>query len=936
MTPQEHQQQKKAARDFVDYWQAAEGSEEAESRTFWLELFEDVLGVRNAKRVLKFEHRVQGRKIDVFHEDVGVLIEQKSRGINLDAPEPRGKEKSGAPRLVTPYEQAKWYADNLPHFQRPRWLVLCNFDEIRIHDLNDANPATKYETLHLAELPDQLHRLSFLTRKENSRLEREKQLSVEAGAIVGKLYDALATRYHNIDADPAEQRSLNILITRLVFLLYAEDADLLQAHQAFYHYLKDYNEDATASALRDLFTVLRTPEEARSKLYVPEKAKAFPYINGGLFADDSILIPPFDAPARALLLQEASAGFDWKDISPTIFGAVFESTLNPETRRAGGMHYTSIENIHKVTDPLFFDALRAELAQIEGEKQQKKREFLLHAYRKKLAALKIFDPACGSGNFLTETYIGLRKLENRVLQNIHGEQKAMGAFDPIQVSIHQFYGVEINDFAVEVAKTALWIAELQMLEQTQQILDIPLEPLPLKDNANIHCANALRTDWNEVLPAEQCSYIIGNPPFVGASKMNAEQKNQIVEILGKRKRTSSIDYVVGWYYKSVDYIARNAITCAFVSTSSITQGEQVKTIWEPLIKDKSIEILFAHLPFEWESEATDVAAVWCVIIGFGINGRSNNVEKKLFNNGQSRNVSHITPYLREAATDVLIEPSAKHIQGLPKMVYGNKPTDGGNFLFTDKERDAFLQKNPDMVPFMHPCYGAAEFLKRKQRYCLWLADVDESAYIGNKDVCERIENVRQLRLASSSCTTVEAANYPHRFYRIPYPPGTGDYLAIPEVTTIARKYIPIGFMSGNTVPTNKLLILPNATLFEFGVLSSTFHNAWASTVSGRLGNGYQYSAAIVYNNMVFPNANAENKACIERCAQAVLDARAAHPDKTLAQLYDPDKMPANLRAAHHALDAAVESAYGVDFGGDEEKITAHLFQLSAAATKAAW
>ncbi|MBQ9577955.1 MAG: hypothetical protein IJR28_00320, partial [Ottowia sp.] len=436
MTPEEHQQQKKAARDFIAYWQKeAKGSEKAQSREFWIDLFTNVLGVTNATRgVLKFEFPVQGKYIDVFHEDVGVLIEHKSRGVNLDEPERRGNDKNGAPRLVTPYEQAKWYADNLPHFQRPRWLVLCNFDEIRIHDLNKLNPATDYETLRLEELPDQLHRLSFLTRKENSRQEREKQLSVAVCEPVGRLYDELAKSYRHIATDPHEQQSLNILLTRIVFLLYAEDADLLHEHSAFTTYLRDYKAGQTAAALRDLFDVLKTPTEQRDP-YLSDALKRFPYTNGGLF-EQPIIIPKFSEAARAILLEAAS--FDWKDISPPIFGAVFESTLNPDTRRAGSMHYTSIENIHKVIDPLFLDALEDELDEIAGQRNKSAKTRFewsasLTAFRQKLASLRIFDPACGSGNFLTETYLRLRELENRVLQHIHGEPMAISAFDPIQV-----------------------------------------------------------------------------------------------------------------------------------------------------------------------------------------------------------------------------------------------------------------------------------------------------------------------------------------------------------------------------------------------------------------------------------------------------------------------------------------------------------------------
>ena len=928
MNPLQH---KTAAREFVARWQAAEGNEQREAQKFWIELLGEVLNVPQPTRLLDFERKVQGRRIDVFLEDIGVLIEHKSRGADLDKSYERGKDEGGAARMVTPFEQAKWYADNLPRTQSPRWLIVCNFDQIRIHDLNLEAPAANYETIPLAELPNLLHRLSFLTRKENSRLEREKQLSVEAGAIVGKLYDALAARYHNIESDAAEQRSLNILITRIVFLLYAEDAGLLQAHQAFYTYLKDYNADATADALRHLFTVLRTPEAERSKLYVPESAQAFPYITGGLFADDTILIPPFDAPARALLLQEASAGFDWKDISPTIFGAVFESTLNPDTRRAAGMHYTSIENIHKVTDPLFFDALRAELAQIEGEKQQKKREFLLHAYRKKLAALKIFDPACGSGNFLTETYIGLRKLENRVLENLYGAQMGIGEADPIQVSIKQFFGLEINDFAVEVAKTALWIAELQMLEQTQEILKTWIEPLPLKDNTHIHCANALRTDWNDVLPARECSYIIGNPPFLGARTQSKEQKAELMAAFGDARNSGNVDYVAGWFVKAADYIADAPVRCAFVATNSICQGEQVANVWHPL-HQRGVHIDFAHTTFRWRNEAREQAHVFVVIVGFS----KQDTEKTLFHYAnpdaaaETQKPARINAYLADAP-DVFVWSRNTPLCDVPEIGIGNKPIDGGNYLFKADEKSAFLAREPAAEKYFHPWLGADEFLKGNRRWVLWLGDATPQE-LESLPLCrERIENVRQLRLASKSAPTQKLARTPTRFHVENMPQG--DSVVIPEVSSERRFYVPLGFISPDVICSNKVRLIPDATLYHFGVLHSQFNNAWLRAVGGRLKSDYDYSIKIVYNNFIWPNPNDAQRQHIETCAQNVLDARAAHPGATLAQLYDPDKMPANLRAAHHALDAAVEAAYGVDFGGDEEKITAHLFQLSAADTR---
>lgn len=468
-------EQKHAAREFVKRWKAMPCVEEEHSRSFWIELLQDVLGVSNATRVLEFERKVKGRKIDVFYEDMGVLVEMKGRGISLDEATVRSK-KAGA---ETPFQQAKWYADNLPHSIRPRWIITCNFDEFRIYDLE--HPEDVFTPLSLVELPERLHLLSFLTNYTNSRLVREQELSVKAGEIVGKLYRAFAGQYKNLETDAHEQRSLNVLIVRIVFLLYAEDAGLLQRHQAFGDYLKSFEAKHMRQALIDLFRTLDTPAAERDP-YLDADLAAFPYVNGGLFADEGIVIPQFTEGMRVDLVLNASVKFDWKDISPTIFGAVFESTLNPETRRAGGMHYTSIENIHKVIDPLFLDELRTELVAVEGESIERNRKLKLRRFQKKLASIRVLDPACGSGNFLTESYLSLRKLENRVIEDLQGDQMGFGLdgdAEPIEVSINQFYGIEINDFAVSVAKTALWIAEEQMMEATQEILLREFDFLPL-------------------------------------------------------------------------------------------------------------------------------------------------------------------------------------------------------------------------------------------------------------------------------------------------------------------------------------------------------------------------------------------------------------------------------------------------------------------------
>ena len=921
MTPNE---QKKAARDFVARWKAAEGNEQRESNSFWIELCMNVLGIANPTQHLDFERKVKGRRIDVFYEDRSVLIENKSRGVSLDAPEVRGKDRYGNVRQVTPFEQAKWYADNItPRSVMPKWIITCNFDEIRIYDLDREDAETSYETITLDELPEQYHRLSFFTRKENSRLEREKQLSVKAGEVVGKLYDSFSKAYRDIENDEHEQRSLNILITRIVFLLFAEDAELLHERDAFYKYLKNFQLNHMRQALIDLFGVLKTPKEERDPYIDPDLA-AFPYVNGGLFEAD-IIIPQFTEDTRFILLQEASAKFDWKDISPTIFGAVFESTLNPETRRAGGMHYTSIENIHKLTGPLFYDALKDELTAIEGAATQKERKFKLEAFRKKLASLKFLDPACGSGNFLTETYLSLRKLENRVLEDLYGDQMVMGLIDPIQVSVDQFFGIEINDFAVEVAKTALWIAELQMLDETRQILSMWIDPLPLKTNDNIHEGNALRMDWNDVLPASECSYVIGNPPFVGYSYLDEAQKQDRLDICGKG--SGFLDYVACWYFKASDYMADYPVRCALVSTNSICQGLQVDMLWRPLF-ETGIGIDFCWRTFVWNSEAADQAHVHCVIVGFSRLGG----EKTIYDSEQQcHKAANINGYLLDASSQ-FISKRSKPLCDVPPMAQGHKPAEHGYLLLSAKERDELVAEEPDAEKWIRPFSMGAEFINGIDRYCLWLHGITDEELNELPLVKQHVDACRAWR--ESQVKTGDAYRYrttPHLFKVCNYFHDV-PYIGTPSVSSGRREYVPLGFVTNGMIPGNQLYFVEADSLYMFGVMQSQFHNAWMRVVAGRLKNDYRYSNTIVYNNFVWPDAIEEQRGHVEACAQTVLDAREAHPGDSLATLYDPDKMPGDLLAAHKALDAAVEAAYGVDFHGDEEKIVAHLFKLYAEKT----
>lgn len=922
MSPTE---QKKAAKQFVERRKTAEGSEDREARSFWIELCQNVLGIVNPTLVLDFERKVKGRKIDVFYEDMGILIENKSRGVSLDEPEQRGKDKYGNPRMVTPYEQAKWYADNItPRSVAPKWILTCNFDAVRIYDLDDETTEENYETLLLDELPDLVHRLSFFTRKENSRLEREKQLSVAAGEVVGKLYDAFAKAYLDIENNKDEQRSLNMLIMRIVFLLYAEDADLLHERNAFYNYLKNFQVAHMRQALIDLFAVLKTPDDERDPYLSPELSK-FPYVNGGLFKDD-VIIPQFDADARFLLLQEASAEFDWADISPTIFGAVFESTLNPETRRSGGMHYTSIENIHKVTGPLFYDALKDELTSIEGSRTEKERKFKLNAFRNKIASIRVLDPACASGNFLTETYLSLRKLENRVLEDLYGGHMVMGMMDPIQVQVDQFYGIEVNDFAVEVAKTALWIAELQMLDQTREILSMWIDPLPLKSNDNIMCANALRMDWNDVLPASEASYVVGNPPFVGHQWRTKEQQADMAAVFEGWPNYGKLDYVAAWYAKAAEYGANTCVPFAFVSTNSICQGEVVRTLWEPLF-EKGYSIAFAYPTFVWNSEATDQAHVHVVIVGCA-NGVVQE-KRMLFYPDETKMVSNINGYLADAP-NVFIESRGNPVNaGSPKMTKGSQPTDGGNLILDEDEKHDLVSAHPELSKVIRQFMGGKEFINGHVRYCLWFDGCDMSGYVQIPEIRERLAAVRAMRESGPTAPVQRDAETPWLFTQNRQP---SDYfIALPTVSSARREYIPVGYLSPEIIISDQLRFIPTSDKFILGLLMSTAHNAWMRIVCGRLKSDYRYAPA-VWNSLVWPQASELQKTEIISYATRVLEVRDCYQDASLAILYDPDKMPDDLRSAHRKLDMAVEAAYGIDFQGDEAKIVAHLFKLYAQMT----
>ena len=896
-------EQKKAAKEFAERWKGR-GYEKGESNLFWIDLLTHVYGVDNIAEFISFEDQVHldhTSFIDGYIKSTHVMIEQKSIGKDL-----RKAIKQSDGSLLNPFQQAKRYVTELPLSQHPRWIVTCNFEEFLVYDME--KPNGEPEQIFLKDLAKDYYRLQFLVETGSEMLKKEMEISLKAGELVGKLYDAILKQYKEPDS-PETLKSLNMLCVRLVFCLYAEDAGIFGTHEMFGRYLKQFQAKDVRRALIELFKVLDTKPEDRDP-YMDDDLAAFPYVNGGLFADENIEIPRFNEEIVSLLVDNASAGFDWSEISPTIFGAVFESTLNPETRRSGGMHYTSIENIHKVIDPLFLDGLKAEFAEICETKVDKTRKTKLEQFREKLAALTFLDPACGSGNFLTETYISLRRLENEALKAIHGGQMMFGGegeFDPIKVGIGQFYGIEINDFAVTVAKTALWIAEAQMMHETEEIVQQNLDFLPLKSYANITEGNSLRTDWESVVPKEKLSYIMGNPPFVGARLMSDPQKADVFNIFDGVKNNGNLDYVACWYKKAADLMKGTNVRTALVSTNSITQGEQVAILWKTLFQ-QGVHIDFAHKTFIWDSEASLKAHVHCVIVGFSIAPLT--APKRLYDNGVERIAKNINGYLVEA-DNVIIDSRTKPICKVPEIGIGNKPIDGGFYLFTEEEMQEFIKKEPKSEKYFRKWLGSKEFINGFCRYCLWLGECSPKELRDMPECLKRVEAVRDFRLKSSSAGTRKIADKPTHFHVENMPKS--NYIVVPEVSSERRRYIPLGFMSPDILCSNLVKLIPNATLYHFGVLTSNVHMAWMRTVCGRLKSDYRYSKDIVYNNFPWCDPDEKQKATIEKTAQMILDARAKYPDCSLADLYDETTMPPELRKAHQANDKAVMQAYGFDY-----------------------
>lgn len=907
-------EQRIKAKQFAENWKGR-GSEKRDTHLFWTTLLREVYGVEKLDTFIEFEAQIQLSHIsfaDAVIPSTHVLIEQKSIDKDLSKPT---KQSDGT--YLTPYEQAKRYADQLVYAteQKIKWIVICNFKEFYIYNMKKFT--NKPEIILLENLDKEFQRLEFLVNPDFENIQKKMELSLEAGRIVGNLYDAILKQYQNPN-DPQVLKSLNILCVRLVFCLYADDAGVFSKDSKFHDYLKRHKANARR-ALIDLFQILEQKKEERDP-YIDDDLAKFPYVDGGLFAGENIVIPKINEEIVDLILRQASEDFNWSEISPTIFGAVFESTLNPETRRSGGMHYTSIENIHKVIDPLFLDDLKEEFEEIKKIAVSPTQHKKLRAFQEKLSQLNFLDPACGSGNFLTETYLSLRRLENKVIALLNQDQISFNVCNPIKVSIDQFYGIEINDFAVKVTKVALWIAESQMLKETEDVIHTALEYLPLKASANIIEGNALQLDWESVLSKHKLSYIMGNPPFVGARLMDKTQKEDIKYIFKGWKNTGNLDYVCGWYKKASDLMIDSAIKTALVSTNSISQGETVANLWKPLFEN-GIHIDFAYRTFRWDSETKLNARVHCVIIGFST--KSSQKNKIIYTEETSIIAQNINGYLLDA-DNIFIESSNKPLCNVPKIGIGNKPIDNGNYLFTMEEKEAFIQKEPKSEKYFKPWYGSKEFINNCPRYCLWLGECPPNELRKMPECLKRVQAVKEYRLSSKSAGTIKLANTPTHFHVENIPDS--QYLLIPRVSSEKRKYVPMGYMSKEDLASDSVHIIPDATLYHFGILTSNVHMAWMRVVGGRLKSDYRYSKDIVYNNFPWPTPTEKQKAKIEKTAQAILDIRASIINNSLADLYDELTMPLELRKAHEQNDRAVMAAYGFK-DTTESTIVAELMKL---------
>ncbi len=919
------------------FWNNKEGYEKGQCQQFWnsiLRCFDPQIDLPNTiiyEKQVKDPASGSTKFIDAYIPHTKVLIEQKSSHIDLDKPEPQ----SGGD-MLTPFQQADRYDNWLPLNEKARYIVCSNFRTIEIHDRN--KPLEPPYIIPFTEegVSQNYYRLKFLLDKESSVTALETAVSKAAALKIGELYNEILRQYSKDEMTLELFHNINVFCVRLVFCLYAEDALVFSRKDMFGNYLKAFiqNSDEFRLHLKLLFQTLNTPPSERDSEDV--RLNEFPYTNGGLFAAN-VKLPKLTETIAFNITQRFSLGFDWSPINPAIFGAMFESTLSSKDRREGGMHYTTTDNIDKALAPLFLDRLRSRLSDATKIPDLNTKRDTLLSLQDELSSIRILDPACGSGNFLTYCFMELRRLENKILYELH----TAGLSSSIKVSLSQFHGFEINEFAVDTAKTALWIAQNQMLHETQQILGENFAELPLCNIDTIHCVNALRINWEDYIKPADLDYIVGNPPFVGARIMNEEQKKDIINIFGKDwKNVGNMDYVTCWYKKAFDYIKHNPkIRCAFVSTNSICQGEQVANLWKPLFED-GLVINFAYRTFRWESDSVGMAHVHCVIVGFSIknaahatvetqNFASLQTPRRIYNpDGTIETAKNINAYLLDGK-NVFVESRNKPICNVSEIGIGSKPIDNGHYLFTSEQMHDFLTLEPNAKKYFRPYYGAEEFLNNGKRYCLWLGDADLMELAKMPLCLERIKAVKEFRLASKSEGTRKLAEKPTRFHIENMPDS--NFLLIPCHSSEKRKYIPIGYMSKDVIASNAVQIIPNATLYEFGILTSIVHNAWMRVVAGRLGSSYRYSKDIVYNNFPWPKKIENEKLKIETAAQKILDVREKYLSQgaSLADLYGEnlDLLFTDLAEAHRELDVIVMGLYGLKKDATEAEMVGRLFEL---------
>ena len=869
-------------------------SEKQDTQKFWLSFIRDKFGISKPEDYIDFEKKVEidtVHFIDVFIPSTGIIIEQKSPGKSLEAA----------------FVQAKRYYDWLPYSQKGQYIITCDFHDIHIHDMDEPAKAPEIIPVSLATKDN----LSFLV-VPGKTLSREAAISIDAGKLVGKLYKSILKRCKDPN-DKKTLESLNVFCVRLVFLFYAEDSGLLEKSQ-----FKDYlsaRKITARDSLRKLFSVLNKKSSEREP-YLEDELKAFPYINGGLFSNENIDFPQIDGEPLDLILNDM-AGFNWSKISPTIFGAIFESTLNPETRYQEGMHYTEPEIIHKVIDPLFMDGLNETFTGILSEADSFVRTQKLLAFQEKLSALRFLDPACGSGNFLTESFISLRRLENRIIEAVPERQRPSA-----KVSITQFHGIEVHDFAVNVARTALWISNHQMWKETQNLTHSEKSPLPLVDYHHIKEGSAMdalpNLGWKLAgwkIIHDDMLYIMGNPPFLGRAKQNKGQKDDVRNIFGN----GNIDYVSCWFARASEYLQEKNTKAAFIATNSITQGEQVAYIFKPLIKRWGIKIDFAYQSFVWDSESTDKSHVHVVIIGFSTDPPE---KRTLYTAKGIESVSNINFYLHEGADEDIAERTDRPIcRNAPAMMGGNMPADGGNLIIEAEDYAEFIRREPGAAKYIKRFIMGDNFISNKPRYCLWLVGATPDEIMNMPLVHKRVKACRELRQESSQ---KRLADTPHLFREQMNP---ARYIAIPKTSSEKRKYIPMSFLDDSVIPGDALRIIPGATLYHFGVLTSRVHMAWVRRVGGRLKSDYRYSGDMVYNTFAWPSPTESQRRKIEESAQGILDARGLYPESSFAGLYDDSLMPVELRRAHERNDRAVCCAYGWNENISEEDIVRKLFGL---------